>query len=487
MLINEIDAAGLDDDLRAVVGRWGISNLTQIQVLALQAGIADGSSQFVCAPTSSGKTLVGEIAILAALRRRNKCLYLVSHKALADQKYVDFTTRFGDGSIQPGASVGLSTGDRDEGEVAPQVLVATYEKALALLLSGQLNPSAMVVVADELQILGEDSRGPNIETLCAILRQQPLAQFVALTATIGNASDMANWLRCTPVVGYERDVELHQEIWNDGVAYRVRFGQEEGERCHVDEDVPSDALDVVRRLVLFGLGPVLMFTESRNEARILAEEYSQSLARTADGIALADQLELFSEPTESSEQLQESAQKRVAFHTADLTAQERQVIESGFAESNFDVCFATSTLAAGVNFPFRSVVFPKLTYQYGDRAGTMITRSDYRNMSGRAGRLGLHDDGYAVLLPKTRQELAHGSSAPKTNAIICPENDSIESGLVGLSMRRTVLALVSFGAVNARDVLAEFFKHSFYWHQLEEKTQRSLTMSSRSPSDQLIG
>ena len=154
MLINEIGVAGLDDDLRAAFRRWGISSLTRIQVLALQAGIADGCSLFVCAPTSSGKTLVGEIAIFAALRRRNKCLYLVSHKALADQKYLDFAKRFGDGSLQPAASVGLSTGDRDEGEVSPQVLVATYEKALALLLSRQLDTSALVVVADELQILG---------------------------------------------------------------------------------------------------------------------------------------------------------------------------------------------------------------------------------------------------------------------------------------------------------------------------------------------
>jgi len=357
--------------------------------MALQAGIAEGRSQVVCAPTSSGKTLVAEIAILGALCRSKRCLYLVSHKALADQKYLDFVDRFGDGADWPHASVGLSTGDREEGDIAAQILVCTYEKALALILSGQLDLAASVVVADELQLIGEDGRGPNVETLCAIFRRQGIDQLVALTATIGNAQELADWLSCTLVASHRRDVDLHQEIWSDGRGYTVRFGDELGVACHDGHALPADPLRVVRHLIALGRGPVLVFTESRTEASNLATAYSQTSVRTADGIALAQQLELFSDPTESSVQLQNNAQKRVAFHTADLTAQERQVVEKGFSESGFDVYFATSTLAAGVHFPFKSVVFPKLTYDFGDREGRMITRSDYRNMSGRAGRLGL--------------------------------------------------------------------------------------------------
>ena len=468
MFINEITAPGLTDEIKAHIRSWGLSQFTQIQVLSLQAGVAEGRSLIVCAPTSSGKTLVGEIAILAALRRGRKCLYLVSHKALADQKYIDFEGRFGEGAPQPLASVGLSTGDRDEGEIAPQLLVATYEKALALLLSGQLDVTASVIIADELQILGEDGRGPNIETLCTIFRRQGVDQFVALTATIGNAQELADWLECTLVTSHARDVQLHQEIWAGNSAYRVRFGQEQGENCHVGKTLPTDPIQVVRHLIAMDRGPVLVFTESRSEASDLATRYSQTVARTADGLALAEQLELFSEPTESSEQLQQNARKRVAFHTADLTTQERQVIEKGFVEASFDACFATSTLAAGVNFPFRSVVFPKLTYQWGEREGTMIIRSDYRNMSGRAGRLGLHPDGFAVLLPRSQRELAHA------NHLVLPENDSVDSRLVRLSMRRTVLALVSFGVVDARGRLTEFFQNSFYWHQIRERNPKKL-------------
>ena len=468
MQIDDTSAPGLTDVIRSTISSWGITAFTQIQDLALKAGVAEGRSQIVCAPTSSGKTLVGEIAILAALSRGQRCLYLVSHKALADQKYLDFTDKFGGVAAGGGVTVGLSTGDRDEGEASPQLLIATYEKVLALLLSAQIDISQSVVIADELQILGEDGRGPNIETLCAIFRQQGILQLVALTATIGNAPELAAWLSCELVLSHARDVDLHQEIWNGTTGYRLQFGQEEGEACHVGETLPQDTLHVVRRLIAMGRAPVLVFTESRIEAADLAARYSQITVRTADGIALAEQLALYSEPTESSEQLHESVQRRVSFHTADLTAQQRQVIEKGFSDNQFDVCFATSTLAAGVNFPFRSVVFPKLTYQWGEREGTMIVRSDYRNMSGRAGRLGHHPDGYAILLPRNSRELAHA------NMVILPDNDHIKSQLVRLSMRRTVLALVSFNVVSNRGSLTDFFQHSFYWHQIRERNPKKL-------------
>lgn len=468
MKIIDVEAPGLDADLITNLQSWGLERFTHVQKAALEAGVAEAKSMVVCAPTSGGKTLVAEIAVLKALQKNKRCIYLVSHKALADQKYIDFERRFGFDSTNPIATVGLSTGDRDEGDASPQLLVATYEKALALLLSGQMEPSAALVVADELQIIGEPGRGPNIETLCAILRQRKLYQLVALTATVGNAAEIAYWFECDLVQCAERDVVLNQEIWAQGKSYSVRFGAEEGSEIAAQKPFPSDAIGAVKRLLEMGRGPVLLFTESRNEAVKYAEAFSQHKVRTADGLELAAQLDLFSEPTESSEQLQFNAQRRVAFHTADLTAQERQVIEQGFLDSKFEACFATSTLAAGVNFPFQSVVFPKLTYEWGDRQGTHITRSDYRNMSGRAGRLGMHPQGYAVLLPSNKKELQWA------NQLVMPENDSVQSQLVSISMRRTVLTLIASGVVVALPKLRDFFENTFFWYQISEHNPKKL-------------
>ncbi|GGA37334.1 DEAD/DEAH box helicase [Dyella nitratireducens] len=459
MEVAEADGPGVTEWVKEQLHSWGIKNLTDIQAKSLAAGVAGERSLIVSAPTSSGKTLVGEVAALCALRNGIKVLYLVSHKALADQKYSDFVRRFGEEASSPLGSVGLNTGDRAEGDVDASLLVATYEKALGLLLTGQLRPSNIAVIADELQILGDPNRGPEIETLCATLRQRGIRQFVALTATVENADDLAGWMGCGLVKSAQRDVPLHQEIWYAGKAYRTTLGHEDGSEITGVASPRQDVIEVVNQLLRLRRGPVLVFTESRREALTFANNFGQGRPRVGEGIALAQQLDLFSEPTDSSDQLRENAERRVAFHTADLSPQERQVIENGFIDGKFEVCFATTTLAAGVNFPFRSIVFPKLTYEWGDRAGSHIVRSDYRNMSGRAGRLGMHDDGFSVLLPKNQVELAHA------NLLIRPENDRLFSQFVNLSLRKSILGLVAAGLASSFEGLMDFFKNTLYWYQ----------------------
>lgn len=466
--LKEISGPGVNDQLKETLHRWGFEFLTDVQQKALEAGVAVGQSLVVCAPTSSGKTLVGEIAVLRSLHNDHRCLYLVSHKALAAQKYADFVTKFSSVDSDPSGTVALSTGDREEGDLLADILIATYEKGLVLILRGQIDPRNSVVVADELQIIGEDARGPNIETLCAVLRQRGMTQFLALTATVENPDDIAAWMCCCLVQSYIRDVDLKQEIWFQGNGYSLIFGQEIGEDLDSVNQYPNAPLDAVNYLLDRDLAPILVFTETRGEATRYATSFSQYRQRHAAGIGVAEQLDLFSEPTEVSEKLKNSAERRVALHTADLTPQERQVIEQGFLDGKFDVCFATSTLAAGVNFPFKTVMFPKLTYEYGDRQGSQITRGDYRNMSGRAGRLGMHDLGYAILLPKNYPERNHA------NEVVLPENDRVNSQLLSLSMRRTVLALVAAGVAGTKPALRDFFENTYYWHQILERDSAKL-------------
>lgn len=482
MKTSDIQGPGVDAWLIQRLQSWGIATLTDVQQRAIAAGAAAGRSLIVSAPTSSGKTLVGEIAVLCALRSGVRAIYLVSHKALADQKYLDFFARFGEGAAEPIGSVGLNTGDRTEGDIDAQLMVATYEKALGLFLSGQLRPNNALVVADELQILGETGRGPDIEALCAALRQRGIRQFVALTATVANPEDLAGWMVCDLVRSTHRDVPLYQEIWFGGRAHRTKFGDDSGQDVRGGAAATNDIGGVVDHLLRLGRGPVLVFTESRREALNFATAFGQSRPRVGIGIALAQQLDLFSEPTESSDHLRENAERRVAFHTADLSPQERQVIEGGFTEGKFEVCFATSTLAAGVNFPFRTIVFSKLTYRFGDRAGSHVVRSDYRNMSGRAGRLGMHPDGFAVLLPQNNVELAHA------NMLVLPDNDRLTSQLVNLSIRKSILTLVASGLASSFAEVMTFFENTLYWYQTLNRNPTklaTLTTESRAAVDWL--
>jgi helicase len=275
-------------------------------------------------------------------------------------------------------------------------------------------------------------------------------------------------MNCDLVQSYHRDVPLHQEIWYSGRAYRTTFGDEEGTEVEPAAIAFNEIHSVVRSLLASGRGPVLVFVESRRETTNYAAMFSQTRARGTTGIALAEQLDLFSEPTEASEQLRANAERHVTFHSADLSPQERQVIEAGFTESKFEVCFATSTLAAGVNFPFRSVVFPKLTYQYGDRANSHLSRSDYRNMSGRAGRLGMHPEGFAVLLPRTRSELQHAT------VLVSPANDRLLSQLIHLSLRKSILMLVACRLASNLSEVMHFFQSTLYWYQTLDKNPAKL-------------
>ncbi len=336
---------------------WGIQSLTDIQVRAIEAGVAQGSSAIVCAPTSSGKTLIGEIALANALSSGLNALYLVSHKALAEQKFRDFSTRISGPRWGPDVTVGISTGEHEEGEVNCRILISTYEKALGLVLAGRLRIARTIVIADELQIIGELGRGPSVEVLCALLRQSQPPQFVGLTATVENPEDLAAWMECQVVRSDKRDIDLIQTIVYNRQQYTVRLGEEDGliEDSHFEHD---NLHGVIRILLEEGLGPVLVFTESRREAAELANTYCERCQRAADALSIAEQLELFTEPTESSQQLMSHSERRVTFHTADLTPNERSVIEAGFIQASFDVCFATSTLAAASTSHFERLSSP---------------------------------------------------------------------------------------------------------------------------------
>ena len=456
----------MNEWLKNQLNTQGITQLTTIQNETLAAGIADGESMVVCAPTSSGKTLVGEFAMLSGLKANSLTLYLVSHKALADQKFDEFTIKYGSKGVNNVARIAISTADRDEGDVEPQILVATYEKALSLVMSDSISVGNTIIVADELQIIGEDKRGPEIEILCAALRRRKPKQFVALTATIENGEDISGWLECKLVQTSIRDVELIQEVWFQNQIYTHRFGDNDGIAINADFRLPTNTMDAVHLLLEQNRGPVLVFVETRRDAMELAHGFSTNRSKTPTGYNFSEQLSLFSEVTEFSDQLKASAETKVVFHTADLTPSERGVVEQGLITSNFDVCFATPTLAAGVNFPFRTVVFDRIRRRY--IPPPLLPLGSYRNMSGRAGRLGMHDKGYCIMLPKDQEELEHA------NILVKPENEKLFSKLASMSVRKIVLSLVASKVADSNESIKQFLEQTLFWYQVRDRNPAQL-------------
>src|SRR4029077_10913223 len=92
--------------------------------------------------------------------------------------------------------------------------------------------------------------------------------------------------------------------------------------------------------------------------------------------------------------------------------------EACFSAGFVKVVFATETLALGINMPARLVVIEKLTKFTGERH-EFLTPGEYTQLTGRAGRRGIDDVGYAVVLwsPFVPCDQVASLAGPRTYAL----------------------------------------------------------------------
>lgn len=194
-----------------------ISSLRPAQEKSIKKGLLEGKSLLVCTPTASGKTLIAELAALKSIvGGKGKAVYIVPLKALAAEKYKNFKKRYG--HI---AKVALSMGEIDGSDPylgEYDLIVTTSEKLDSLIrhhspwLSG-----ISTIIVDEIHLLNDAERGPTLEILLTILKQLlKNVQIIGLSATIGNAEELAEWLNADLVVDEWRPVKLHKGIYYDG-------------------------------------------------------------------------------------------------------------------------------------------------------------------------------------------------------------------------------------------------------------------------------
>ena len=177
----------------------------------------EGKSLLVCTPTASGKTLIAELAAMKSIvEGKGKAVYVVPLKALAAEKYKDFKKRYG--SI---AKIALSIGEVDSADpylAEYDLIVTTSEKMDSLIRHNSPWISGIkTIIVDEIHLLNDAERGPTLEILLTILKQLlKNAQIIGLSATIGNAEELAEWLNADLVVDEWRPVKLHKGIYLDG-------------------------------------------------------------------------------------------------------------------------------------------------------------------------------------------------------------------------------------------------------------------------------
>lgn len=194
-----------------------ITRLRPAQAKAIGKGLLDGKNLLVCTPTASGKTLVAELSALKSIiEGKGKAIYIVPLKALANEKYKDFKKRYG--NI---ARIALSIGDLDSADpylAEYDLIIATSEKMDSLIRHhAPWLSSISTVIIDEVHLMNDPGRGPTVEILITILRQLlKKVQIIALSATIGNPQELAEWLDANLVIDNWRPVELHKGIYFQG-------------------------------------------------------------------------------------------------------------------------------------------------------------------------------------------------------------------------------------------------------------------------------
>ena len=467
MLVEELE---VHPEVKKVLFEAGIKELFPPQVEAIKAGALEGRNLLLASPTASGKTLVAELCALKhILENDGKVLYLTPLRALANEKYEEFkkytVIRKPNGRK---ISVGISTGDFDSSDAwlgRFDIIVTTNEKCDSLLRhrAPWINEVSLIV-ADEIHLLNEVERGPTLEVVLARLMQlNPNIQILALSATVRNSDEIAEWLKAEAITTEWRPVKLREGILlNDEIQFK------DGGSVKINRVVKNPAINLALHSIRHG-GQALIFASSRRNAVSLAKKaapevsglLSKSLKRSLS--SLAEEIQSSGERTRLSDLLADLVRNGVAFHHAGLSGIHRRIIENAFRNGRIKVLTATPTLAFGVNLPARMVIISDYRRYEPGYGYYPISVLEYKQMIGRAGRPKYDEVGESILIARTDEERDY-----LLTSFVLARPERIWSKLgVEKVLRSHVLATIASEFAYSEQGVYEFFGRTLYAFQYD--------------------
>ena len=330
-----------------------VDELLPVQSKSVRAGLLEGKSQLVVSATATGKTLIGELAGAGnALSGRGRMLFLVPLVALANQKYEQFRKRYAPLGLKTAIRVGTSRISLNtvklNTSLDADIVVGTYEGLDYVLRTGGRLGRIGTVVVDEVHMLEDPERGHRLDGLIARLRAlAPGAQFIFLSATIGNPKAVAARLDAALVEYEYRPVPLERH---------------------------------------------LIFARDHEKGRLIEEYAAKEYAKTSSK-GYRGQTIVFTNARKKCHAISQALRIQSAPYHAGLTYPQRKSVEDRFARGEIKVVVTTAALAAGVDFPASQVVFESLAM-----GRDWLTVGEFQQMQGRAGRPDYHDEGKVVVL-----------------------------------------------------------------------------------------
>ncbi|MBO0714270.1 MAG: DEAD/DEAH box helicase, partial [Acidimicrobiales bacterium] len=376
--------------------------------------------------------------------------YTTPLKALSNQKYQDLCRRHGSNRV------GLLTGDNAIAGDAP-VVVMTTEVLRNMIYAGSADLERLAyVVLDEVHYLQDPYRGAVWEEI--IIHAPAHVLLVCLSATVSNAEEVAEWIstvrgHTTAVIEERRPVELrHLYLIGDRSSERAHLlptfidGRPNREASALDEQSQRPGAvargrgglrprfytprrhEVVERLAEESMLPAIYFIFSRagcDDAvrqclhagiRLTTPAERERIRRIAEAKVAAlsdDDLSALGYGA-----WLEGMLAGIASHHAGLVPPFKEAVELCFAEALVKAVFATETLSLGINMPARSVVVERLT-KFGGEHHEALTPGEYTQLAGRAGRRGIDQVGYAIVLWSVQARFSHvaGLASNRTYAL----------------------------------------------------------------------
>ncbi|MBA45267.1 MAG: hypothetical protein CMB31_01600 [Euryarchaeota archaeon] len=481
----KVSSLGLDSRIVKHLKQHGITTLHPPQAKAIGPAL-EGKNLLLATPTASGKSLIAYLAILQKLRDAEsgeRAFYIVPLKALANEKVEELRNL----AETVGLTVGIAIGDRDGesgGIENSDIVVCTSEKMDSILRNNPtFSERLSIIIADEFHLINDSSRGPTLEVLLARLRHlNPDAQRIALSATVGNPRELAQWLDAELIESEWRpvslqqgtltglDLEIHRSIGPSTEANLPEPRTLEGKKTKITNAILEDTIVDGGQMILF----VKTRASAEKEARELGAKRGKSLTNFdefADEVEelekLAKKISKGEDSSNLSDRLSNAIKGGVAFHHAGLTGKQRNIVEQAFKEGLLKCICATPTLAAGVNLPARRVVIRDWT-RWDGTGSKPISVMEIQQMQGRAGRPAYDDHGESWIMVKN--DAARDKVVEK---YLFGEPEDVRSQLEDALLSH-VLSSIASGGLTDRDALGRFFDQTLLAQQIrtEELKQR---------------
>lgn len=452
-----------DEIVKIVLEKFNFKEINPVQKLSLQKGLLDNKNVIVAAPTASGKTLCAVFAGLNSFyNKRKKMIYLCPLIALAQEHYSTFKEKF----EQLGIKIALSIGDYDSSD--PWLrdydwIICSNEKADSLIRHGaEWIKEIDTIVADEIHMITDHSRGPTLEILLTRLREiVPDAQIIALSATVSNVRELAEWLKASAAISEWRPVKIYEGVSFDSTIQF--FGKKKyklNEHLWHELAILTNTLQMKKQ--------ALFFVSSRRNAESLAEKLSMSIKKYLSSKEILelekisnDVLNVLDIPTRQCKRIAECIKNGVAFHHSGLLSKQKKLIEDNFRKGLIKAIVATPTLGMGINLPAFRVIIRDTKRFYAGLGARYIPVLEYKQFCGRCGRPQYDEFGESILIAKSEKE-----ASELADRFINADPEEIQSKLaLEPVLRMHVLALVASGFVNSTEMLYEFFRKTFYAYQ----------------------